>query len=901
MNEDYKRPDPDELLAQIQKEEQQRTRGKLKIFMGYAAGVGKTYSMLEAAHQRQAEGVDVVIAYVETHGRAETEALIKGLEIIPRRQIEYHGVALTEMDVDAVLDRKPQLALVDEFAHTNVPGSRHLKRYQDVEDLLDAGINVYTTFNIQHLESLNDIVHQITDITVRETIPDDVVNSASEIELIDLPPDELLQRLKEGKVYIPEQASRAAEKFFRKGNLTALRELSMRRAADRVDDQMLDYMETREISGPWPAKEHLMVLISSHPLSERLVRAGRRLSEELNADWDVVYIETPDRVRFSPTHSERVRRTLQLAEELGAKCFTISGRSVPETAIDFAKKHNVTKIIAGKPLRSRWSEVIQGSIVDEIIRKSGSIDVYIISDQQGPINKGIPESWRPHHGLRRYIEAILLVAVVTAIAWPLEKFIDPPNLVMLYLLAVVIAALFLGRGPSLLASIVSVLAFDYFFVNPRLSFQVADTQYLITFIGFFMVGLVVSNLASQVRDQVDASQRRESQMATLYSLSRDLTTAAELDTVLDTIVTHIDQTFSREVVILLPVGDQLEVRAASKDFTLDENEYAVAMWAYQHNQPAGRGTATLPAANVRYQPLVTAQGIQGILGVKPGDPSAHLTTEQRQLLDAYASLAALAIERAKLADEANSAQVMRASEKLQTALLNSISHSLRTPLASITGVLESLHEADLGGNSQAPLDSDARADLIETARGEAERLNRLVSNLLDMTRLEAGALKVNLEPSDIQDVIGTAILHMADELGNHSIKANVPDNLPLVSIDFVLIEQVFINLLDNAAKYSEPGKEIEISACLTEAAIQVDVADRGIGIPPEDLTRVFDKFYRVQRLDGASGTGLGLSICKGIIDAHGGVIWAQNRPGGGTIISFQMPLDDNSKPSTKDV
>ncbi len=662
MNEDYKRPDPDELLAQIQNEEQQHTRGKLKIFMGYAAGVGKTFSMLEAAHQRKTEGVDMVIAYIETHGRIETEALVKGLEIVPRRQVEYHGVALTEMDVDAVLARKPQLALVDEFAHTNAPGSRHPKRYQDVEELLDAGINVYTTFNIQHLESLNDIVHQITDITVRETIPDDIVNKASEIELIDLPPEELLQRLKEGKVYVPEQASRAMEKFFRKGNLTALRELSMRRAADRVDDQMLDYMETRSISGPWAASEHLMVLISSHPLSERLVRAGRRLSEELNAEWNVVYIETPDRVRFSPTHSERVRRTLQLAEELGAKCFTISGRSVPETAIDFAKKHNVTKIIAGKPLRSRWSELIQGSIVDEIIRKSGTIDVYIISDQQGPINKGIPESWRPHRSFRRYVEALLLVAVVTALALPVDNFIDPPNLVMLYLLAVVIAALFLGRGPSLLASILSVFTFDYFFVNPRLSFRISDTQYLITFIGLFVVGLVVSNLASQVRDQVDASQRREAQMATLYSLSRDLTTAVELDTVLNTIVTHIDQTFSREVVILLPVGDQLEARAASKDFALDENEYAVAMWAFQHNQAAGRGTATLPAASVRYQPLVTAQGIEGILGVKPGNAGNYLSTEQRQLLDAYASLAALAIERAKLADEANLAQVMRASE-----------------------------------------------------------------------------------------------------------------------------------------------------------------------------------------------------------------------------------------------
>ena len=486
MSENFKRPDPDELLARLTEEEKQQARGKLKIFLGYVAGVGKTFAMLEAAHQRKAEGVEVVAGYVETHGRKETEALVNGLEVLPRRRIEYRGTNLTDMDLDAVLARRPQLVLVDELAHTNAPGMRHPKRYLDVEELLDAGINVYTTVNIQHLESLKDVVQQITGVVVHETVPDRIIDEAYEIELVDLPTDELLNRLRDGKVYISEQASRALDKFFRKGNLTALRELSLRRAAERVDSQMLNYMHNESIAGPWPAGDRIMVCVSSHPMGERLIRAGRRLADDLNAEWYVVYVETPGHMHMPAANRQRMQHYLRLAEELGARVMNITGESVANAVVDFAHQYNITKIIAGKPLRPRWFEILRGSVIDQILRNSGHIDVYVVSEgpEAPPKATGvfIPDSVRPHKPLGRYIASMVLVLAVTLLGFPLRTFLDPTNLVMLYLVAVVLSAVFLGRGPSILASVVSVLAFDYFFVDPRLSFSVNDTQYILTFI-----------------------------------------------------------------------------------------------------------------------------------------------------------------------------------------------------------------------------------------------------------------------------------------------------------------------------------------------------------------------------------------------------------------------------------
>ncbi len=886
MAEEHQRPNPDELLARIQAEQQQQARGKLKIFLGYAAGVGKTYAMLEAAHQRRAEGVDLVVGYIETHGRAETEAMLQDLQLLPRRQVEYRGITLPEMDVDAVLARRPQLALVDELAHTNAPGSRHPKRYQDVEELLAAGIDVYTTLNVQHLESLNDIVAQITGVTVRETIPDGVIDEATELELIDLPPDELLQRLKEGKVYVPDQAARAIQKFFRAGNLTALREITMRRAAERVDDQMRTYMQTRAIPGPWLAKDNLLACVSPSPLSERLVRTTRRLADELDAEWSAVYVETHEHNRLSQAEKDRIARTLHLAEELGGKVITLPGHSMAEVVLAYARKHNVTKIIAGKPVRPRWYELLRGAVVDQIIRKSGPIDVYIISGAPDA-KRSVPietEAWQPHRPWLRYLQSILLVGAGTVLSALVHPLFSPANLVMIYLLTVVIAAIYLGRGPSLLAAVLSVAAFDYFFVPPSLTLAVSDSEYLLTFLGLLVVGLVISNLAVRVREQAESAERREVQTAELYALSRDLAVAVDLDGIMQAVLTHISQTFGREVVVLLPEGGTVKPRSLSPGFTLSENELAVATWAFQHGQPAGRGTDTLPAASVHYLPLKTARGVVGVLGVKPSDPNNRLSPDQRRLLGAFASQAALAIERAQLAEQARQAEVLQATEKLQTALLNSISHDLRTPLVSITGALSSLQVDDI------ELDKATRHNLVDNAREEAERLNRLVGNLLDMTRIEAGALKVAREPCDVQDVIGAALEPLDDRLRNRPLTVDIPPDLPLVPMDFVLIAQVLLNVLDNALKYSPPDAPVEVLARVEGPEAHVQVADRGVGIPPDDLSRVFDKFYRVQQPGQVSGTGLGLSICKGIVEAHGGRIWAQNREGGGTVITLALPL-----------
>lgn len=882
------RPDPDELLKNLQAEEP--SRGKLKIFLGYAAGVGKTYAMLEAAHQRKEQGIDVAVGYVETHKRAETDALIEGLEVLPRKHVAYHNVTLFELDVDAVLERRPQLVLVDEFAHTNAPGSRHPKRYQDVEEILDAGIDVYTTLNIQHLESLNDVVAQVTGVIVHETIPDVVLDEASEIEVIDLPPDELLARLQEGKVYVPDQAARAIQKFFRKGNLTALREMSLRRAAERVDDQMRAYMQTRAIPGPWAAAERLLVCISPSPLSEHLVRSARRLAGELNAEWMVVYVETPQSASIPPEKRERVNRLLRLAEDLGARSYVLpsgdSIESVSQVVMDFARKNNATKIIMGKPLRPRWQEFLRGSLVDLLIHKSGNIDIYVVTSPDQPAVPPEEYPWKLHSSLVRYVWSLALVATATGLGFLIGGRLEPTNLVMVYLLVVVIAAIYLGRGPAILASVLGVLAFDFFFVLPYLTFAVSDTQYIITFIALLLVGTIISQLTSRARDQAEAAQQRETETAELYDLSRDLAAAGELETILRFLIQHVEQTFSRELVILLPEGDHLVPRLSSVGLTLSDEETAVADWVYRRGEPAGRHTNTLPAAQMRYLPLKTARGVAGVLGVgKPGTAEHDLTPAQRRLMEAFANQAAQAIERVQLAEEARQIKLLQAAEKLQTALLNSISHDLRTPLVSITGALTSLDE------QSDSLNEEHRRSLILTAREEADRLNRLVGNLLSMTRIESGAIKLHVEPGDLQDVVGTALEQLGKRIADRKVEVNIPDNFPLVPMDFTLMVQVLVNVLDNAVKYSPDYCAIEVSGRVAEGFARLQVADRGEGIPPEDLARIFDKFYRVQRPESVSGTGLGLSISKGIVEIHNGRVYASGRDGGGTIITIELPLE----------
>ncbi len=894
--------------------EQKIPRGKLKLFLGYADGVGKTFTMLQAARQRLEEGLRVAIAWIDPADQEGSGGLLEGMEIIPHHAIpprddvrDAAGPA-EEMNTDLILASRPGLALVDDLAAVNPPGSRHPRRFQDMEELLDGGINVYATLNVQNLESLRDIVLQITGVRVQETIPDSIFDQANIIELVDLAPDELLQRYQEGKIHLSPSQAPAARLFYRLGNLTALRELSMRRAAGRVEDQMQAYMTDRAISGPWPTSERVLVCVSAHPVSQRLVRAGHRLATALNASWFALYVETPERLQNAEKHQEQVLETLRLAEELGARVVKVSGRTIPEAVINFARAQNITKIIVGKPLRPRWQEIFTGSVNDEILRRSqGAFDVHVISDERAPLNRTLPEALHLRGRWERYLVAPLTVAGATLLGLPLINLIHPVNLVMLFLVAVVITAAYAGRGPSMLASFLSVLAYDYFFIHPQFSLGVSDTQYVLTFFGLLIVGLVIGNLSGLVRDQVITLQYREEQTTTLYNLSRELTVLVDPTAILKTVIQHIAQTFSRESAILLPgegkiLGrDQLEIRAASAGLALTPEDIEAAAWAFEHGQPSGRGTSAFPTVGLRCQPLRTPRGIIGILGFKPADERNYLTTEQRQFLDAYASLAALAIERSYLAEEASRSQINSATEKLQSALLNSISHDLRTPLATITGVFSSLSEAEQSGDGALELAKADRIDLIDTGWEEARRLNRLVGNLLDITRLEAGALKLRLISSDIQDVVGAALRRLAGRLGDHPVLTNIPPNLPPVPMDFVLIEQVLVNLLDNAVKYSPPGSPIEISASQQGQTLAVAVSDHGDGIPPADLEKIFGKFYRAQQRGqaivpggfgpGANGTGLGLSICKGIIEAHGGTITAENCLGRGALFRFSLPLE----------
>ncbi|MGA2934860.1 MAG: sensor histidine kinase KdpD [Methanomicrobiales archaeon] len=644
------RPDPDLLLARVQEEERRKHRGKLKIFLGYAAGVGKTYEMLKAAHLRKDEGIDVRIGYVETHGRPETDALLEGLTIIPKKLVEYRGVTLQELDLDAVLSASPRLVLVDELAHTNAPGSRHPKRYQDVEEILDAGIDVYTTLNIQHLESLNDVVAQISGVLVRETIPDRVIDEATELEIVDLPPPELLQRLRDGKVYVPELVANAIDRFFKEGNLYALRELTLRRTAERIDEQMLAYMQTHAIPGPWAAVESILVCVGPSPLSERLVRIARRQADRMNARWTAIYIETPSHHRLSKRSKEQIWRSLQLAEKMGAKTATVFGLNVAYAAIDYARKHNITRILIGKTLRPRWQEFLFGSVVDQLIHNSGTIDVYVISSSEvAPEKPADMEPLLPVSPPRSYIDSLVLVILITVLGWLVRPFISPTNLVMFYMLAVVISAFRWGLRPAILTAVLGILAFDFFFVAPNFSFRVSDTEYVITFAGFVAVGTLISLLVARVRDHAIAVQTRDNETSTLYALSQDLAIAVDVDSIILAVSTQINDIFQWKSAFLLPEEDRLLIHTASLGLILDDDEMAVATWAYRHRAIAGYDTDTLPGSRLRYIPIQSSRAILGVIGVKPAEPKGVITPEQERILLAFANQTAIALERVNLA------------------------------------------------------------------------------------------------------------------------------------------------------------------------------------------------------------------------------------------------------------
>jgi two-component system sensor histidine kinase KdpD len=882
-----RRPDPDELLARVKEAETRQGRGKLKIFFGAAAGVGKTYAMLEAAREQRAQGVDVVVGWVETHGRADTEALVGDLEILPRRPMEYRGTTLREFDLDAALVRRPALMLVDELAHTNAPGSRHAKRWQDVVELLDAGINVYTAMNVQHVESLNDVVAKITGVVVRETVPDSIFEHTNEVELIDLPPDDLLHRLRDGKIYIPDQAREAIENFFRKGNLIALRELALRVTAQHVDAEMRHYMRDHAIHQTWPVRERLLVCIGPSPSSIRLVRAAKRMAEGLGAEWIVAYVETTQ-TRLPQDARDRVAQTMRLAEQLGAETHTLTGARMSDEILAFARARNVSKIVVGKPERPLWKRIAMGSIVDTLVQGSGEIDVYVISGDRDDSRPVPPRPWRQQTDWAPYGRALAAVAISTAIAWVMFPYFALSNLIMVYLLGVIIVATRYGRGPSLLASLLSVAAFDFFFVPPYFTFAVSDTQYLVTFAVMLVVALVISSLAVRIRAQAESARERERRMAALYAMSRELAGARGVRELLEVAVRHISEVFRTRVVVLLPQPDgQLAPdEGAAAQFPMDASELAVGQWVHAHGQVAGQGTDTLPGASGLYLPLTGSRGTVGVLGLRPEDPRPLQAPEQLHQLEIFASQTALAIERAQLAEDAERAQVRAETERLRNSLLSSVSHDLRTPLASITGAASTLLEND------ERLDADTRRDLLETLHEEADRLNRLVQNLLEMTRLESGALQLHTEWHSVEEVVGAALGRFGKALMRRAVTTRVPPELPLVPMDDVLIEQVLINLIDNVLKYTPAESPIEVTAEDTGGAVLIEVADRGPGLPPGEERQIFEKFHRAEAAPTVRGAGLGLAICRGIVQAHGGRIWAENRPGGGVTVRFTLPVKE---------
>jgi two-component system, OmpR family, sensor histidine kinase KdpD len=888
MAEREARPSPEALLAAANQE----SRGRLKIFLGAAPGVGKTYEMLLSARAKQRDGVDVVVGIVEAHGRRETEALVEGLEVIPREQVEYKGHLLAEMDLDAILKRRPQLVLVDELAHTNAPGSRHPKRYLDVEELVAAGIDVFATLNIQHVESLNDVIARITRIRVRETVPDSVLDKADDIEVVDLAPEDLIKRLREGKVYVPQQAERAVRHYFSTGNLTALRELALRRTAQRVDEQLLSHMRAHAIAGPWPAGERALVCVSEAPSTAGLIRYTKRAADRLQLPWTAIYVETARTQRLNDAERDRIADHLRLAERLGGSTITIPGRSIVDELLAYAAANNITQIIIGKSDRSRWFEMIHGSVVHDLVRRTGEISVHVISgdDKDAVPPKAVQtrpkvEPLRAEH----YLGSAAAVAVALGIGLLLRKFIAVQSISLVFLTAVLASAIAWGLWPSLFAAVASVLAYNFFFLPPLYTFTVGDPENVVALFFFLTVAVIVSNLTAATRSQIVTARRRAKTTAELYAFSRKVAGIGGLDDLLWATAYQISSMLNVRTMLLLPVedGDGIEVASGyPPEDRLDDADMAAARWTWEHNRPAGRGADTLPGGKRLFLPLRTGSGPVGVIGIDRDSPGPLLTPDERRLLDALCDQAAVAIERISLAKGLDEARVLAETERLRAALLTSISHDLRTPLASILGTVSGLRRYP---EKYGPAE---REELLATLQEEAERLNRFVANLLDMTRLESGAVELKLELLDVGEIIGAALQRAANVLAGHHVAVAVPPGLPMLRLDAVLFEQVLFNLLDNAAKYSPAGSRIEIRATRYGELIEIEVVDEGPGIPPADLERIFDKFYRVHAQDRRrAGTGLGLAICRGFVEAQGGWIVARNRRDrAGAVLTIRMPV-----------
>jgi two-component system sensor histidine kinase KdpD len=878
---ELERPNPDRLLAALQKDEARKRRGKLKIFFGMAPGVGKTYGMLEAARRELAAGRDVVAGYMETHGRKETEALAEGLPIMPRLQIEHRGVNLTEMDLDALLARRPQLALVDELAHTNAPGSRHPKRCQDVLELLDAGIDVFTTLNVQHVESRAEAVRQITGVTIRETVPDSVLDGA-EFELVDLPPEELRARLAAGKVYVPESARAAQEHFFRPGNLSALRELALRFAAEHVGQDVLAYRQALGVGDPWKTGQRLLVAVSASPTSAALVRWTRRLAGELQAGWLAVSVELPK--PLTESQQSRLSRHLALARELGAQVITTTDSDVAKGLLRVASEQNVTQIVVGKPAGWRaWELLSGGSLLNRLIRDSGHIDIHAVrAEGEGPATRDPVAQRFDAASARGYGVALTVVAAVTGLNALLQHWLGYQSLALVYLVSVVGLAMFVGRGPTLVAATATALLWNFLFVPPVFTFRISGPTDVMLFLTYFVVALAMGHLAARLRSEQAAERRREQRATALYLLTRELAQASDFADLLAIVIREVGKAADAEVGLSLPEegSEGALTTYFASTWAMSEKEQSVAAWAFLHRQPAGRDTDTLPSSAGLHLPIMAGERALGVLSLRFRGV-AQLTTERRDLLEAAVRQIGLVLDRQRLRDAEQQAKLVAESERLSKALLNSISHEIRTPIAAITSAASSLSKA--GG------ETGFHRAMVGEIQEAARRLNRLVGNLLDIARVETGHVKPKLDWCDVADLVHATLKDLDRELKGHEVSVEVNSGLPLVKMDFVLMQHVLGNLLLNAAVHTQPGTPIQVSAAAQQDALVLTVADRGRGLPAESLPFVFDKFYRGPSVP-AGGTGLGLAIVKGFVEAQGGQVLAENRPGGGAVFTVKLPL-----------
>lgn len=879
---DDERPDPDALLERVKAEEQAR-RAKLRIFIGASPGVGKTFTMLENAQRLRRENADVVIGIVETHGRRETAELLEGLPLLPRRSVSYRGRTLEEFDLDAALARRPAVILLDELAHTNAPGSRHAKRWQDALELLDAGIEVHSTLNVQHVESLNDVIAQITHVRVRETVPDAVIERADEIELIDVPPEVVLERLKEGKVYVPEQAERAAAGFFKVGNLHALRELALRLTAEHVDEDVQEWRRQQGIEATWPARERVMVCVGPSPASARLVRAARRMASALRAPCIAAYVERPAGPPLSEPDRARLAAHLRLAESLGEEVAVLTGERPAEALLALARQRNVTRIVCGKPTHARWRDFVYGSLLDDLVRGSGDIDVHVIAGEPGE-GEAPQAAAPPRRPLRAtgYAQGAVPIAVAALVAVFLRDLVELADIAMLFLVAIAISAAFLGRGPSIFASVLAVAVFDFVFVPPYGTFAVGDLRHVLTFAVMLCAGILISSLTERIRRQSRAARDRERRTAALYALTRALAGARDVPAIASVAAEQIRDLFASDAVLLVP-GDQGHglVAPMPRGLELTEMDRTVARWALEHGRPAGRGLETLPGARVMGLPLLAEGKAVGVLALRPSPEDRFEDPLQRELLATFVAQIALALDRARLAEDAARAELRAETEELRSSLLSSVSHDLRTPITTVLGTATTLLES---GESIPP---EVRAELVAAIRDEAARLARLVSNLLEMTRVEARGLEVDKEWVPLEELLGAVLNRFEPRLAGRDVRIDAPGEV-VAQIDPVLFEQVLVNLVENALRHTPPGTPIEIRASHEDGQTTLEIADRGPGIPAGSETRIFEKFVRASAAGG--GVGLGLAICKGIVQAHGGTIVATNRPGGGASFRVTLPL-----------